>query len=80
MKKYFIISITTILFAGCENYHSEYVAEQEENRRLEEKIDELNSEIEDLKSEILTKDERVEELESENQQFKDWFDENSIEY
>lgn len=79
MKKYLFI-ISFIICSGCEDYHSEYVAEQEENRRLEEEIDELKAEIEDLKSEISTKDETIEELESENQVFKDWFDENGIEY
>lgn len=72
---FFLLSIS-----GCKDYHSDYLSEQVENKRLEDNIDELNAELDDLKSENASLERTIEELESENQEFKDWFDENGIEY
>lgn len=69
-----------LLFIGCENYKEKYEYALDENRQLENKIEDLQGEIETMQTEIDEKTEQLEEMENENEELKNILEEAGVEY
>ena len=76
------VAIFLVIFitCGCEDYEEKYNYALDENRQLENKIEDLESEIETLQTEIDEKTEQLEEIENENEELKNILEEAGIEY
>lgn len=71
-----------ILFClpSCENYEEKYNYALEENRNLENRIEELEVEMETIQADIDEKTQQIEELENENENLKNILEEAGVEY